>query len=346
MADDVAVAPRQGSTNNTPKGRSRRVGYLWYYFWLKPEPLIFAFLAILVAVFSSLSPGPFLSEINLRNIGIDAAEMLIISIGMCFVLVSGAIDLSLGSVLVFASVTSLKTMAAMGSSTASIYVGIAVALASGVLWGLVNGVLVAVFKLESLIVTLATMGAALGVANLLTGGVNVVGVPASLASWSTMRTAGVPLLVWIGVGIALVFGFVLRNTTFGRHAYAIGSNAEAARRCGVRSTSQLVRTFALAGLLAGFAGIVDLARFSTTTIEGHTTDILVAITAVVLGGASLSGGRGTVFGTVIGVLIPVVMTSGLVIVGMQSFWQQVIIGVILVLAVLVDRERRRRLKAE
>jgi len=133
---------------------------------------------------------------------------------------------------------------------------------------------------------------------------------------------------------------MLAKTTFGRYTYAIGSNMEAARRVGVNVELHLVKVYAFAGLVAGLAGYLSLARFATTTIGGHATDNFQAITAVVLGGTSLFGGIGTIAGTVIGAFIPTVLNNGLVIVGVVPFWQQVAVGAILVTAVYFDQWRR------
>ena len=334
--DPEPTAPRPASTS-----RLRRV-----IGWAvdTPEPLIFVVLLTLVVTFTIIAPSAFLSAANLRSMGTDAALLLLISIGMCFVIISGGIDLSIGSVLVFSSVVSMQVMLALGGDGwGTVLVGLLVGVLSGVLWGAINGFLVAYLKLESLIVTLGTMGAALGAARLLTGGVNLAGVPSELVSdVGQFRPFGIPSFVLIGLAAAVIFGMLLNRTRFGRHTFAIGSNSEAALRSGIVVRRHLVSVYILSGALAGLAGYLSLARFATTTIEGHATDILKAITAVVLGGASLAGGRGSVWGTVAGVLIPVVLTAGLVISGLQAFWQEVLIGAILIAAVIVDRERRRR----
>jgi ribose transport system permease protein len=146
--------------------------------------------------------------------------------------------------------------------------------------------------------------------------------------------------VLIAAVVTIVFGLILHLTRFGRYTYAVGSNPEAARRAGINIKLHLIKVYGLAGLLSGLGGVLSLAYFTTTTISGHTTDNLTAIAAVVIGGTSLFGGRGTMFGTVVGVFIPVVLASGLVIMSVQSFWQQVVIGAILILAVYFDQLRR------
>jgi len=147
--------------------------------------------------------------------------------------------------------------------------------------------------------------------------------------------------VLIAAVVTIVCGLILHLTRFGRYTYAIGSNPEAARRAGINTSRHLIKVYGLAGLLSGLGGVLSLAYFNTTTISGHTTDNLTAISAVVIGGTSLFGGSGTMFGTVVGVFIPVVLASGLVIMSVQSFWQQVVIGAILILAVYFDQLRRR-----
>jgi ribose transport system permease protein len=145
----------------------------------------------------------------------------------------------------------------------------------------------------------------------------------------------------IAVGVAIVFGVVLAATRFGRHTYAIGSNEEAARRAGINVDRHLIAVYGIAGLLAGLAGYMSLARFSTTTISGHSTDNLQAIAAVVLGGTSLFGGIGTVLGSVVGGFIPVVLENGFVITGVEPFWRDVAVGAVLIAAVYLDQLRRR-----
>ena len=217
------------------------------------------------------------------------------------------------------------------------------ALASGLAWGILNGFLVAKAKIPALIVTLGTLGMALGFALLITGGVDEREVPIKLID--TIGTGRlfdqIPYLVIISLAVAIVFGIVLAATRFGRYTYAIGSNQEAARRAGVAVDRHLIKVYGLAGLLAGLAGFMNVARFSTTTIGGHDTDNLQAIAAVVIGGTSLFGGIGTVLGSVFGVFIPAVLQNGFVIVGVQPFWQQVAIGAVLIGAVYLDQLRRR-----
>jgi ribose transport system permease protein len=250
-----------------------------------------------------------------------------------------------GSVLVFSGVVSAKAMSAVGGDNwGVILVGLAVALAAGLAWGVLNGVLVAKFKIPSFIATLGTLGMALGSALLITGGVDEREVPFKLIS--TIGTGRlfdqIPYLAIIAFAVAGVSGIALALTRYGRYTYAIGSNEEGTRRAGVAVDRHLITVYALCGMLAGLAGYLSLARFGTTTIGGHSTDNLNAIAAVVIGGTSLFGGVGTMLGTLFGVFIPAVLQNGFVIVGVQPFWQQVAVGAVLIVAVYLDQIRRSR----
>jgi ribose transport system permease protein len=215
-------------------------------------------------------------------------------------------------------------------------------LLAGLAWGVVNGVLVTKARVPPLIVTLGTLGMALGSALLITGGIDVRGVPLELTTTIGIgQLWGVPYVVIIAAVVTAIGAVTLAMTRFGRYTYAIGSNAEAARRAGINVDRHLIKVYGLSGLLAGMAGMVWLARFATTTIGGHSTDNLAAIAAVVLGGTSLFGGIGTVLGTVVGVFIPAVLQNGFVILGVQPFWQQVAVGAILIVAVYIDQLKRR-----
>lgn len=299
-------------------------------------------LVFLVIFFSVLRPNTFASSFNLRNIFLDASTLLILAIGMTFVMIAGGFDLSIGSVLVFSGVAAAKTMEWMGSdNVGTVLAGAVVSLVAGTAWGVFNGFCIAKLKVSALITTLGTMGAALGIAYLLTDGNDVRTVPQSLIAVGTGTLLGVPWLVVITAVISVFAAICLHMTRFGRHTYLVGSNAEAARRAGIDVSYHLLRLYALSGLLAGFAAMLSLGRFSTTTLEGHSTDPLEAITAVVLGGTALTGGRGSIIGTVVGVFIPAVLANGFIIMGVQPFWQMVVIGFVVIAAVYADQLKQR-----
>jgi ribose transport system permease protein len=309
---------------------------------------IFFVLVAMVAAFGALRPSEFLGSFDIQSIFTNAAVALTLAVGMTYVIITAGIDLSVGSVLVLGGVLAVKTMSAVGGSNPDtigwgpILVGLAVGILAGLACGIVNGTLIAWLKIPPLIVTLGMFGIALGLADVLTSGVDLADVPSKLGSTIGNGKLGpVPWLVVIAVIVTLFGGLVLSLTRFGQHTYAIGSNDEAARRAGINVRWHLVKIYAIAGALAGLGGDLSLAHFTTTTISGHLEDNLVAISAVVIGGTSLFGGVGTMIGTVVGVFIPVVLAAGLVIMSVQSFWQQVVTGVILIVAVYFDQVRRR-----
>jgi ribose transport system permease protein len=301
-------------------------------------------LVALILVFSLINPTDFFSASNARNIATDAAVLLILATGMTYVIVTAGIDLSVGSVLVFAGVVAGKAMNSVGGGgTGTIVVGLVIGILAGLAWGFINGFLIAKAKIPAFIVTLGTFGIALGAALLISGGVDERNVPITLITGiGTGRLLGIPWLVVIAAVVCVIFGVILSQTRFGRYTYATGSNAEGVRRAGVNVDSHLIKVYTLMGSLAGLAGFLSLARFGTTTIGGHTTDNLNTIAAVVIGGTSLFGGVGTILGTVFGVFIPAVLQNGFVIVGVQPFWQQVAVGIVLIAAVYLDQIRRAR----
>lgn len=310
----------------------------------RPEVMIFIAFAIIFGFFTIARPDAFVSPINLRNMTSEFAMILFLAVGMTFVIITAGIDLSVGAILVFSGVCSVLVMRTIGvDNPITPWVGLVVAIVIGIAWGLVNGFFVARIGLPPLIVTLATMGIALGGARLLSGGVDITGVPRSLVNTIGVgRVMGVPVLFIIAVIFALLAAVVLHRTRFGLHTFAIGSNLYAADRAGIRVKRHLLIVYAISGFCSGLAGYFTLSRFAATTISGHSMDNLNAITAVVLGGASLFGGSGTLGGTAIGAAIPVTLASGLVIIGLPSFWQEVAVGIVLLIAVMFDQWRRKQ----
>lgn len=313
---------------------------------------LFGLLITLLAIFTILRPSQFATPFNFSTLAIDASILLVISVGQAFVIMTAGIDLSVGSVLVFSSIVSGMTMLALSGDSSSTYgqtnagwgvvlIGVVVSILAGTAWGVINGLLVSRTKIPPLIVTLGTMGMALGGAQILTNGQDVRAVPELLVTWvGAGSILGIPVLVLISVVVAIVAGIALRMTRFGTWTLAAGSNAEATRRSGIPLRSQLLKVYALAGALAGLAGVMAVARFATTTIAGHTQDNLTTISAVVLGGTSLFGGIGTIVGTVIGIFIPVILLNGFIILGITPFWQAVAMGAVLILAVYIDQIKR------
>jgi ribose transport system permease protein len=303
---------------------------------------ILGVLVVIVAFFSVAAGGKFFSPSNFSLISQNIAVWAVLGVGMTFVIITSGIDLSIGSVLVFSSVVAAKVMQSIGGNgwgTAAI--GILAALITGALWGLLNGFLVAKAKIPPLIVTLGTLSIALGLAQVITGGIDVRSVPEALTDFNTyIKILGIPSLPFVALVVVIIGGIVLHKTRFGRYTYAIGSNEEAARRVGVHVSRHLIMVYALMGMLAGLGAVLALAQFGTTTIAGQSLTNLNVIAAVVIGGTSIFGGEGSIFGTVVGLFIPAVLQAGFVIIGVEPFWQGVAVGIVLIAAVYIDQSRR------
>lgn len=320
-----------------------------------PAAWITTALVVSIVVFAGLTQGRFTSASNLNNILLDAAQTLIIAVPMTFIIITAGIDLSVGSTLILSSVVAASVMARVSGTpeqvaafdypngSAGIAAGIIAALGVGLLAGALNGFLIAFLRLPAFVVTLATMGGYQGLALVLTGGTNLVNVPPLLQRGfgAAKLFDVVPLPVVLAVAIAVVGWFLLRFTVSGMRTLAIGSNIEGARRSGIRVRLHIFGLYAVTGLAAGIAGIIDLARFLSTSVEAHGQDALDAISAVVLGGTSLFGGVGNIPGTVVGSLLPSILQNGFIQLHLPPFWQPVVLAVVLIIAIGYDTLRRR-----
>jgi len=305
--------------------------------------LMFGVLVLLFAFFTLKHPSTFPSFGNIKNMLMDTAILMVMAVGVTYVMIAAGFDLSIGSILVFGQVVSAKVMNAIGGQGPwTIVLGTVVAILAGVFWGLFNGLVITKLRVPPLITTLGSLGAALGVAFLLTNGADVRDVPNAAISIATGDFLGLPWIIWVSLAIVIIGGLILHLTRFGRHTFVIGSNAEAARRSGINVDRHLIKLYCIAGGLSGFAGMMSLIRYTTTTVGGHGTDSLVVITGVALGGISLFGGIGLMIGSVIGMFIPTVLNNGLVSNNVSAFWQQVAIGLILIGAVYLDQLKRSR----
>ena len=310
-------------------------------------------LVAMIVVFSVLAHGKFDTSSNFIQLAQNVAILTVVSVGTTFVIVTGGVDLSIPSGVVLGEVFAIKFLSLIPTAdgtavdvgadqTTAVYLVVALcgSLLAGLVLGLINGLTVGYMRIPPLLATLGTLGGGLGVALLLQNGVNTATY--ALGPIVDGRLIpGLPNLILIALVIVLM-GIVLLNfSIFGRHSLAIGSNEEAARRVGIKVEQHLVKVYALGGLASGLAGYLSVAYFSTTSVAGHSTDNLQAITAVALGGTSLFGGVGTIVGTVIGVWIPAVLKNGFVITGLPPYWQDVSVGFVLILAVWFDQLRRR-----
>lgn len=331
--------PALDAAGRQPSDRSRAVRRIL----VSSPAYMTAVLLALIVIFSILKPHAFPTTFNGKNVILSAATFVVMGTAMTYVMVGGGFDISIGSILVFADVLAAKTMNHYdGHGYLTVLLGLVVALVSGTAWGAFNGFCITKLRVPALITTLGTLGAALGVAQLITKGNDVRDVPSTLVHVSSAKFLGFGWLIWIAALVAIVGAVILHVTRFGRHTYIIGSNAEAARRAGINVDRHVLKLYAFSGMSAGLAGMMSLTRFTTTDISGHSTDALTVITAVVLGGTSLFGGIGTVVGTVLGVFIPTVLNNGFIVINVQPFWQEVAIGFVLIFAVYIDQIKRRQ----
>jgi len=299
-------------------------------------------LVIVVILFAVLVPDRFISVYNVRNVLTATVIVGLGAIGMTWVMVSGGIDLSVGSVIALTSVITAVLLRA----ELPIPIAIVGGIGTGVIVGLVNGMLVTSLSLAPFIVTLGTMEIARGLAKYFADEQTVNADAGWLADLMTKTPDPEWLLVakavWITLALAALMTFLLRRTVLGVHTFAIGSNEATARLCGVRVKRTKLIVYALAGLFAGLAGVLQYGRM---TIGDPTTAIgleLDVIAAVVIGGGSLSGGRGSIGGSLLGALFMAVLANGLNLSGVPNYVQEIAVGTIIVVAVALDQVRRKR----
>ena len=281
----------------------------------------------------------FLTFHNFKIIFTQSVIVSIGALGMTMIIVSGAIDLSVGSTVALTGVVgALLIQHGWGAAAAT-----AAAVACGGLVGLVNGAAIAGLRMPSFIITLGMLGIGRGMAKWLADNQTVNYDTSPINTWmTTPRPAGhdLPAGVWVAIALAVLTSLVLRRTVFGRHVFAMGSNEAAARLCGVPTVRLQVLVFALAGCFFGLAGLFQLSRLrlgDPTVAVGLELDI---IAAVIIGGASLNGGSGTILGSIIGALIMAVLRNGSQQMGWPNYFQEIIIGVVIIAAVFLDRFRR------
>lgn len=307
-------------------------------------------LIIIIAIFAALSDN-YLTAGNLVTIIKQVAFNAIIALGMLLVILNGGIDLSVGSTVGLTAAVAGNLFRGLDLPLTdaimfpSVWVIVLISVAIGMLVGWVNGLLIARLNLAPFIVTLGMLYVARGLTEVLLDGQNITNeLRGQEALGNTgffevfaSRPLGLPLSAWVMIAFAVIFSIVLTRTPFGRWLYATGSNERAAQLSGVPVKRVQTRIYVLAGLCAGVVGILQMANISSSTADLGTFYELNAIAAVVIGGAALSGGRGTVRGTIIGAFVIGFLANGLVIVGVSPFWQKVITGAVIILAVAVDQ---------
>jgi ribose transport system permease protein len=325
---------------------------IWRRLLNSPVIVTFGALMVIIVAFSLKASGQFDTTANFRQLAQNVAILTVVSVGTTFVIATAGVDLSIPSGIVLGEVFAVKFLhlISVGSGTAVdiegsqtkiwyILFALCGALLAGLALGLVNGIAVGYMRIPALLATLGTLGAGLGIALLLQNGVNTATYALDPVSGGHAIPA-VPNLITIAALAVIVSAVLLNYSVFGRHTLAIGSNEEAARRVGIKVERHLLKVYMLGGAMSGLAGFLSVSYFTTTSVSGHSTDNLHAITAVAIGGTSLFGGVATIIGSVIGVWIPAVLQNGFVIVGVQPYWQDVAVGFVLIFAVWGDQIRR------
>jgi ribose transport system permease protein len=339
VAAEVAT-PRETDTRAVQASRMRTV-------LTHSATLVFAVNVLLIVFFTLLSPNHvFWSLANAEALLRNGAEILVLALGVTLLMSAGVFDLSVGANLVLASVISALTMRVAGDwgvdPVATTLFGLVVCLVAGAAFGAINGLIITKLKVNSLIATLGTLGVGSGAAQLLTNGQDVRQLPDTLQSDFALAKLGiVPAPMLFALILLVGVWALLRVTRFGMRTLAIGSNITAAMRAGIAVHKHIIQLAALAGAFAGFAAFIDLARFGSTAIASHSLDGLNAVTAVVIGGTALTGGRASVIGTLWGAALSIILLSGLIIIRVQPFWQLVATGIVLILAVAFDQFRAR-----
>lgn len=297
---------------------------------------ILPILVLICILFAILSPN-FMTAGNAVNILRQASINIVLATGMTFVILTGGIDLSVGSILAVSAVVAVlvSLIPVLG------WFAVPAALLTGLLLGLVNGALITYLNLPPFIVTLGSLTALRGAAYLVANGTTVINRNLNFAWIGNSYVGPIPWLVIIALLTVAVSWFVLRQTVLGVQIYAVGGNERAARLTGIKVNRVLLFVYGVSGLLSGLAGIMSASRlYSATGMLGQGYE-LDAIAAVILGGTSFTGGIGTIVGTLLGALIIAVLNNGLTLLNMSYFWQLVVKGLVIIVAVIIDRLRKR-----
>jgi ribose transport system permease protein len=284
-----------------------------------------------------------LNPFNIESIAVFTVTPLLLALGQTLVIISGGIDLSVGFTMGLSAVVTAHVFnwgTAFGNPLLSLVLAILAGLGIAVIPGLINGLLIADLRVPPFIGTLGMYGVARGVAYLLARGTTVPVNGGLLASIGNGSIGGLPIVVLLTIGIVLGTHYLLSQTRFGQHTYAVGGNVQAALRAGINVRNNTIALYVLSSLSAACAGILYTARFSAGAAQAGEPVLLDSIAAVVIGGASLFGGSGTIIGTVIGALIIAVIQYGLVFVNVEPFWQFVAVGVVIIISVLVDQVQK------
>ncbi|XEC95290.1 ABC transporter permease [Paenibacillus tarimensis] len=293
---------------------------------------------VLIVIVLSVSAENFLTVNNLLNVLRQVSINALIAFGMTFVILTGGIDLSVGSILALSSALTAGLMVG-GTDT---WIAVIAGLGAGTLMGVLNGVLVAKGRLAPFIVTLATMTVFRGLTLVYTEGKPITGLNDDFGFLGKGYFLQIPMpVIWMVISFAVLY-IILKHTTFGRRVYAVGSNEEATWLSGISTSKVKIMVYSISGLLAAVSGIILTSRLNSAQPTAGGAYELDAIAAVVLGGTSLAGGRGWIVGTLIGAVIIGVLDNGLNLLNVSSFYQQVVKGAVILVAVLFDRAKNKK----
>lgn len=294
-------------------------------------------LVILCAIITFVTPS-FLTLSNITNVFTQVSVNAIIAVGMTFVILTGGIDLSVGSTLAISGALSASII----KSTGSIFLAIIVAGITGIVIGVINGLLIAKGKLQAFIATLATMTIFRGITLVITDGTPISKLPEAFMKIGNAKIGFIPVPVILMIAVAAIGIFALSQTRFGRYLYALGGNEESAKLSGINTDKIKLLTYTISGFAASIAGVIITSRIGSASPNAGTGFELDAIAAVVIGGTSLSGGEGKVSGTIIGALVIGVLNNGLNLMNVSPFYQSIVKGLVILLAVLLDKKSRKK----
>jgi ribose transport system permease protein len=292
-------------------------------------------LLVLMIIMGIASPHFFTFD-NLMNVGVQASVNGVLAIGMLIVLIIGGIDLSNGAILALSGIFAAFLM----RGGVAISIALLISSISGLFLGFFNGFIVTKMKLPPFIATLGTTGVFRGLALILTNGLPVSQLPAKLRVIGQDRLLGIPIPILITVLVAVIFYVILSHTVYGRYLFSIGSNYEATRLSGIKVSKYIIITYMVEGMLAAVAGIILLGRLAVAQPTAATGYESNAIAAAVIGGASFSGGSGSVLGAIVGALIMSILSNGFTLLGFNAFFQQLAIGFVVIFAVYLDIVQR------
>ncbi len=306
--------------------------------WLLQSLGLTAVVIVLAIIFTLINPR-FATLANMANVLTQASHYIIIAVAMTFVITNAGIDLSVGSVLALVTVIGFAFM----KDGMNPLLAVSIMFAMGALIGAFTGTLIALIKIPPFIATLGMMVSLRGLALLHSAGTMHFGLPETLTWLGQGKVFGVPVPVIIAFGVAVIGAWLFNHTKFGLYVRAIGGNREAARLAGVPVNLIEILVYALMGLVTAIGGLIMITRIDSTQATIGTGIEIHIIAAVIIGGTSLFGGRGTIYGTVLGAILLSMMTNALVIAGVDNFWQLVIMGIIVLLAVAINNLRERRI---